>query len=551
MALQAEFVVDFPTLWVAADWVQAHCIVPDRRDEDGDHQPFVMYDWQLWALLNFYRVKPGAQVGQLAPAFHYRRSQIVLPQKAGKSPYTAAHVCVEAVGPALFAGWAQGGEVWDCRDHGCGCGWWYEYRAGEAMGRQWGTLGSTPPLIQITAYSEEQTDNVYDALRPMIDQGPLHELIPKTGEEFIRLPGRGRIDVVTSSAQSRLGQRVTFVPQDETGIWTAKSGMVKVARTQRRGLAGMGGRAEETTNAWDPNEDSVAQQTAESKVKDIFRLHPQAPRGLSYKNKAERRKIHRRVYAGCEHVDLDSIEADAVESLERDPGEAERWYGNRVVAGQGHAFNVDRWKKLADPDHVVPDGALVVVFVDGARFDDALAMIATHVVDENRGFQWPLGIWEVPANAPDDYEHPDEAVDGALVDVFERFRVWRVYVDPQRIEHLLERWQNRWGADRVVAWRTNRPQPIAWAVRNYTDAQIAGTVTHDGDAVFTRHMGNAVKQMLTVRDDKRRLMWTISKDRADSPNKMDGAMAGVGSWECRGDAVAAGALEEAPEAAIF
>jgi hypothetical protein len=112
----------------------------------------------------------------------------------------------------------------------------------------------------------------------MIDDGPLHDLIPKTGEEFIRLPNKGRIDVVTSNARSRLGQRVTFVPQDETGIWTQQTGMIKVAETQRRGLAGMGGRAEETTNAWDPTEKSVAQRTAESKPADIFRLHPQAPR---------------------------------------------------------------------------------------------------------------------------------------------------------------------------------------------------------------------------------------------------------------------------------
>jgi hypothetical protein len=62
------------------------------------------------------------------------------------------------------------------------------------MGMAWPT-----PLIQITAFSEEQTDNIYDALRPMIDEGPLHDLIPKTGEEFIRLPGGGRIDTVTSS----------------------------------------------------------------------------------------------------------------------------------------------------------------------------------------------------------------------------------------------------------------------------------------------------------------------------------------------------------------
>jgi hypothetical protein len=265
----------------------------------------------------------GREVGQLAPAFHYRRSQIVLPQKAGKAPYTAAHICVEAVGPALFAGWAEGGEVWDCRDHGCGCGWVYEYEPGEAMGMPWPT-----PLIQITATSEEQTDNIYDALRPMIDDGPLHELIPKTGEEFIRLPNKGRIDVVTSNARSRLGQRVTFVPQDETGIWTPQTGMVKVAETQRRGLAGMGGRAEETTNAWDPNEGSVAQRTAESKAGGHL---PAAPAGAAGCRTATRRSAARSTGTSTRlpWVDLDAIEAEAAELLEVDPGQAERFFGNR------------------------------------------------------------------------------------------------------------------------------------------------------------------------------------------------------------------------------
>jgi stage V sporulation protein SpoVS len=36
-------------------------------------------------------------------------------------------------------------------------------------------------------------------------------------------------------------------------------------------------------------------------------------------------------------------------------------------------------------------------------------------------------------------------------------------------------------------------------------------------------------------------MHTLSKDRPDSPSKIDGAMAGVLSWEARGDAIAAGA----------
>ncbi len=524
-----EFTVDFPTLFVAHDWIEAHCVIPDGFRKG---QPFVLSGWQGWFILNHYRVRPDAEYGQLAPAFHYRRSQLVMPQKAGKGPLTAAQVCLEGVGPALFAGWADGGEVWDCHDHGCECGWVYEYEAGEAMGMAWPT-----PLIQITATSEEQTDNIYDALRPMIDDGPLTELIPKTGEEFIRLPNKGRIDVVTSSATSRLGQRVTFCPQDETGIWTAQNKMVKVAETQRRGLAGMGGRAVETTNAWDPAEGSVAQRTFESKQPDIFRLHPQAPAGLSYRDPKQRRRIHELVYLDCPWVDLDAIDAEASELLEVDPAQAERFFGNRIRAGEDAAFDPDRWAELVDASHVVPDRALVVAGVDGARFDDAVAIIATEI---QTGHQWPVGIWQVPTAPPEDYEHPVDLIDGAMSEFFDRFDVWRVYCDPQWIEHLMAKWQGRWSDKRVLPWYTSRPKQMAFALRAYRAAMTAGDLSHDGDSLFAEHVGNAKRRRENVRDEDGRPMWTVSKDAPKSPRKIDAVMAGCLSWEARMDALASG-----------
>jgi hypothetical protein len=526
--------LDFPTLIVAGYWVERHCVVPDGvlRGES-----FGLVRWQAEGLLNWYRLKSSARVGQLAPAFFYRRSQVVLPQKAGKAPYSAAHICNEAVGPALFAGWARGGEVWDCRDHGCGCGWAYEYGSGEAMGRPWST-----PLIQVTAFSDTQAHNIYDALKPMIDEGPLSTLIPHTGEEFIRLPNDGRIDVVTSSHRSRLGQRVTFVPQDETGVWTQAAGMIKVAETQRRGLAGMGGRAEETTNAWDPNEDSVAQRTALAArtSPDIFRIHPMPARSLSYRNKQERRKIHRHVYDGCPWVDLDAIEAEAAELITVDPGQAERFFGNRPVAGMGAAFDLGVWESLEKKVRVERH-ATVVIGVDGARHDDALAVVAC---DVKSGHMWPLVIVERPENAPEDYEHDQSLVDGAVSEAFERFNVWRLYADPQHIAPLIESWSNRYGSKRVIEWATYRPRAIAFAVRAFEEGIAAGDVSFSDDEAgrLTKHIVNAYRRTLTVRDDKEAFMHTLSKEAPRSPNKMDAAMAAVLAWEARGDALASGAV---------
>lgn len=322
-------------LWLTVDWIEAHCAQPDG---DVMGARFLLGDEQASFLLKHYLVKPTAKFGDRASAFVYYHSQLVRAQKWGKSPLVAAQVCLEAVGPALFAGWASRGDVYRCEDHGCPCGWRYEYAKGEAMGRPWPT-----PLIQITATSSGQTDNTYDALRPMIGEGPLSLIIPNTGEERIDLPGRGKIEPVTSKANSRLGQRVTFVSQDETGIWTDANGMTRTANVQRRGLAGMGGRACETTNAWDPTQNSVAQQTYESQAPGINRDFRQADPALDWKKASDRKKILRFNYAGAPWVKIDDIVRLVDEMMPTNPADAERFFGNRIVYGDGSWLPKGLW----------------------------------------------------------------------------------------------------------------------------------------------------------------------------------------------------------------
>lgn len=524
-----SFVVDFPTLWIVPDWIEQHCPIPDgfRAGEALE-----LYPWQLWCTVNHYRVRPDATVGQLATAFAYRRSQVVAPQKTGKGPWTATIIAAEAVGPVVFAGFADGGEVYRCSDHGCGCGWWYAYRPGEPMGRPWPT-----PLIQLTATAEDQTDNVYRPLVAIIRQGPLGEVLPKTGEEFIRLPGGGRIDVVTSSATSRLGQPVTFVVQDETGIWTPTNKMTRTADTQRRGLAGMGGRAIETTNAWDPSEDSVAQRTEQSRRPDIFRYHPQAPKGLSYTDKRQRRRIHRYVYAGSTHVDLDGIEAEAAELLERDPAQAERFFGNRVVSGTSAWLDSAAWERLAAPREIKSRTRVVLGF-DGSDIDDWTAIRAETL--DGGGYQFtPVygpdrrpTIWN-PADYPDG-QVPRLEVDAAVDELFRRFDVVRLYADPPYWETEVDSWAERYGDRKVIRWHTRRVvQMHAAAERLRTDVLKKDSAwSHDGCAITVDHVANA---RVAARPGDRYVL-----RKASEAQKIDACVTSVLAHEAAMDTIAAG-----------
>ncbi|MCM6778043.1 terminase [Nocardia sp. CDC159] len=338
MAGTDGFVVDFPTIGdIAEAWVRQHCVIPDGFRRGAE---FVWSDWQFWCSANYYRIRPG--VAWLSPdepllnqAFVYRRAQVVAPQKTGKGPWSASVTCVEAVGPSQFLGWAGKGDGWACSDWGCGCGWEYEYQPGEPM-----AMRHPSPVIQLTATNEDQVGNVYRPLTAMIKLGPLSDLMA-VREGFIRIMGSvggddfDRIDAVTSSATGRVGNPVSWVLQDETGLYTKTNKMVGIAETQRRGAAGMNGRTMETTNAWDPSENSTAQRTYESQAPDIWKFFRIPPAGLSWGNKRDRRKILRYVYDGSPWVNLDSIEAEAVELNELDPAQAERFFGNRLVARAG------------------------------------------------------------------------------------------------------------------------------------------------------------------------------------------------------------------------
>lgn len=566
----SEFTVDFPTLGDLADaWIVRHCRVPDGFTRG---KPFRMAEWQFWCTANRYRVRPDAifvdpeDVDEDNPpllnqAFHYRQTLVVAPQKTGKGPWSAAQVSFEACGPSVFGGWAVGGEVYRCSDFGCPCGWGddagspgsdaFVFGAGEPMG-----IRHPSPLIQITATSEDQADNIYRPLRAMIQLGPLKQLLA-VREGFIRILGMSgdddldRIDVVTASANSRLGNPISDAEHDEVGLYTKSNKMISVAETQRRGAAGMGGRTHATTNAWDPSIGSYAQQVYESGSDDIFVfyrnpdlvLKDKDGKLLSYKRKDHRRKIHEYVYAGSWWVNLDSIEAEAVELMKTDPAQAERFFGNRIVAGSGTWFQLGEWDAKAAAIEVA-FRTMVCGGFDGSDNNDFTGIrLETEqqyqftpqykVGDLMRPTLWKPGEWSGRI--------PRSEVLAAFDYIESNFLVIRFYLDPQFWETEIDLLGEKYGVKKYIKWPTNQIGRIHAALeRIKTDVTNTESVfTHDGDKDTSLHVNNAI--MRARPGDK----YIISKP--SEHQKIDQAMSSTLAHEATMDAISAGDFVLAPD----
>jgi hypothetical protein len=529
-----------PTLgFLAADWVEAHCVVPDGFDMG---KPFLLDGWQLFCTVQHYRVRPDAVHDPSKPlrnqAFVYRRSAVVGPQKTGKGPWSGSIVLFEAVGPCQFAGWAVEGDVYRCSEHGCGCGFEYWYEPGEPLGEP-----RPKSLIQLVATSEEQVGNIYEPLKAMASMGPLVDVV-KVGEGFMRLPNRGKIEPVSASASSKLGNPINFAVMDETGLYLKRNKLLGVAQTMSRGLAGMGGRSLETTNAWDPMENSRAQQTFGAQAKDIFRFFRQPDPKLKFETKRDRMKILKYVYEGSPWVDLASVNAEAEELLETDPAQAKRFYGNILVQGSG-AFLPEELVSSTRDASVVP-GTTVALGFDGSRSGDWTAIRACTMDGHRFTPMYEVGgelrpcVWK-----PDEWGGmiPRNEVRAAVAQLFGHYTISRFYCDPFDWKTEIDEWSLAYGDKTVVEWPTNQIDRMFKALIRYRNDLKERLTTHDGHPDYESCALAA--RMVAKAGDK------FVAGKPAEHQKIDVFMADVLAYEAFCDAVADGWKEKSSKVLVF
>lgn len=448
----------------------------------------------------------------------------------GKTPLLAALAIIEFIGPCRFSHFDASG-----------------FPVGRPVGL---------PLVQIAATSIDQTANTRDMIRGMLANSPAEELYGiEIGKERIQFrDGRpGRIEPVTSSSRGLEGARPTFVVADETHHWVPSNGGVSVFEVLDRNVrktAGAGSRIVESTNAFNPNEGSVAQRTYEAYLKkpDGRLLYDcvEADSDDIDLNDVEQVELGlRQAYGDSHWVDIQGL-IEAIQDPRTTKAQAYRFYLNKIQESADAWISRPVWDALRRDDDPIKPGDQIAIGFDGSLYSDSTAIVGCRLRD---GRLFLIHLDEQPdPNEVGPARAAEWQVDTLLVDkrmreAFSAYRVEWVYADPSYWQNTVASWAldfreaDRDGRDIVFEFSPNRAKQMAEAVeRFHTAVHLGEGICHDGNPDLARHISNAVTYEVPQGT-------LIRKESKRSRKKIDAAVAAVLAYEARADAIADGRMK--------
>jgi len=494
----------------AARW--AHRWLPQPNGPRAG-QPFRFTDEQFRYLAWWYAVD---EEGRWLFSHGVRR----LAKGSGKSPFAAALALIEFCAPVRL-------DRFDDRLLG-GC-------RGKPVAM---------PLVQIAATAESQTANTMRMVRAFAAKGSrvveAHHLDPgKT--RYYKLP-EGTLEVLTSSATAVEGAEASFVVGDETEHWKPGNGGVELSATLQDNLAKSGSRMLETSNAWVPGAESVAESSwdawvaqEEGRTQGVTRILYDARIAPPDTNMADPDSLR----AGLEHVYADCWWQDLRPIMERiwkpdaRPDDSKRKYLNWPTVAEDAWTTPEAWALLANPNRVVAPEEEIVLFFDGSKSRDATALVGCCVSD---GHVFTVGVWEPHPRHDTDSVVPVADVDRIVEAAFARWDVVGFFGDVQEWESFVKidwptRFQDRLQIMAVPGGKA--PESIAWDMRNHVydftraaelvEAEINdGAFTHDDHPVLARHVAN-------LRRRPNRYGISVGKESPSSPRKIDAGVCMIGA----------------------
>lgn len=512
------------------DWYSDMLATPDRQE----YVPLELTPEQAAFVLRYYTLDLTTMKRRI------RRAVISRSKGWGKSPLLSAIGAGEALGPVVFDGF-------DAR--------------GEPVGKPWREVRTA--WVQFSAVSEDQTRNSWGPLLEMLREGPaMSEFLGLDPmDTFVALPGKGRIEYVTSSSTSREGNRPVWALLDQTEEWKPSNGGIKLAATIRRNLGKTGGSSIEAPNAFEPGAGSVAEKSAEyasriaegKGVRDRGLLydHREAPPETDMADRVSLLAGLAVAYGDSAEdaggwVDLERIAAECWDP-DTDVQDARRFYLNQITHASDSWLSQPEWGACLNLDRRVIPGEPITLGFDGSikrqrGVTDATALIGCCMSDSHL---FEIATWEQP-DGPlgDNWEVPKLEVQTAVDEAFRKFGVVAFFADPAKWETYVAAWEAKYHKRLKV--KASHQHPIEWwmtgrrsaavvqALDEFHTAVVNAELSHDGSLVLTRHVLNARRR-------SSRSGIQIAKASPDSPKKIDAAVAAVLAVRARREAIAAGA----------
>jgi phage terminase large subunit-like protein len=172
------------------------------------------------------------------------------------------------------------------------------------------------------------------------------------------------------------------------------------------------------------------------------------------------------------------------------------------------------WQACAGGAATPPDGAEVVIALDGSFSRDCTALVVATV--EDRPHVHLYALWEAPEGARD-WRVPVVEVEDAIRAACLRWRVLEVAADPYRWQRSLEVLDGDGIPVSEFFQTAARMRP---ATARFYQLVVDGELTHDGDPRLARHVANAI-----LKADSRGAR--LAKEHKDSKRRIDAAVSAV------------------------
>jgi phage terminase large subunit-like protein len=489
-------------------WAQKYIVQPDG-ERAGESWEFTKE--QLRFVLWFYAINPDG-------TWKFSAGTLRRAKGWGKTPLLAALAIVEFIGPCRFSHFNAFG---------------LPVAKSVAL-----------PTVQIGATAFEQTEQTLEMIRGMLSESPAEkEFSLDIGKAVIQFKtGKpGSIKPKATAGRTNEGNRPTFVLMDEVHHWVGSNGGPEFFQTLKRNcekLAKAGSRWVTTTNAYNPNEDSVAQQIHESEmVRMGLWLYDCLEGDIDpdeLRDEAKVRAALRQAYGDAIWADVNGLTRTILFDRTTPDSTYLRFFFNSIAESSDGWMSKAEWDACFEDQDPIKPGDQIAIGFDGSIRGDATGLVGCRLRD---GRLFVIGLWENPRdpNKPD-WEVDVLSVEAAVKRAFETYRVEWLYGDPPYWQEALGRWALEWGDDYVFEFWTNKPTRMVQAVERFRTASMVQDLKHDGNEDLTRHILNAV-----VREVPQGYL--ITKDSPRSKKKIDLAVCAVLAFEARADAIADGRLK--------